>query len=103
MLRYFYEERPDIAVIAVGSWLEFALRSKDFSFPVGRVEFYHLGPMSFREFLWATGDEYLDEKLGRFEFSHGIHTSAVEALKTTILLVGCQRPLKTLPRKVSER
>lgn len=48
-LRYFYEERPDIAVIAAGSLLELTIHSKNFSFPVGRVQFYHLGPMTFTE------------------------------------------------------
>jgi|SRR5690606_17480266 len=37
-LRYFYEERPEIAVIAAGSLLEIALKKEDFSFPVGRAE-----------------------------------------------------------------
>ena len=58
-LRYFYEERPDIAVIAAGSLLEFALNDQDISIPVGRVEYYHLGPMSFEEFLLALGQENL--------------------------------------------
>ncbi|MBF0266929.1 MAG: AAA family ATPase, partial [Gammaproteobacteria bacterium] len=57
LLRYFYEKKPEIAVIAAGSMLEIALHVDDFSFPVGRVEFYHLGPMTFREFLWATGND----------------------------------------------
>src|SRR5690606_9566239 len=34
-MRYFYEERPNLAVIAAGSLLEIALKKEDFSFPVG--------------------------------------------------------------------
>ena len=50
-LRYFYEEYPDLAVIAAGSLLEFTLADHSFSMPVGRVEYYHLYPLTFREFL----------------------------------------------------
>ena len=39
-LRYFYEELPDLHVIAAGSLLEFAM--KNISFPVGRVQFFIL-------------------------------------------------------------
>ncbi len=54
-LRYFYEKKPEIPIIAAGSLLEFALENKSFSMPVGRIEYYHLGPMSFFEFLNAIG------------------------------------------------
>jgi len=50
-LRYFYEEYPDLAVIAAGSLLEFTLADHSFSMPVGRVEYFHLYPLTFREFL----------------------------------------------------
>lgn len=52
-LRYLYEKRPDIYVIAAGSLLEFLLSEHDFSMPVGRIEYFHLGPMTFEEFLLA--------------------------------------------------
>jgi uncharacterized protein len=58
-LRYFYEEKNEIAVIAAGSLLEFSLHQHNFSLPVGRVEYMHLGPMTFIEFLWAQGQETL--------------------------------------------
>lgn len=51
-LRYFYEQRPNLHIIAAGSLLEFAL--DDISFPVGRVQFMELRAMSFKEFLVAT-------------------------------------------------
>ncbi|MFO7535654.1 MAG: AAA family ATPase [Kiritimatiellia bacterium] len=50
-LRYFYEELPDLPVIAAGSLLEFALAKHSFSMPVGRVEYHHIGPVSFSEFI----------------------------------------------------
>jgi len=54
-LRYFYEELPELHVIAAGSLLEFALQ--DISFPVGRIQFLHLQPLCFAEYLLATGNE----------------------------------------------
>ena len=55
MLRYFYEERNDIHVIAAGSLLE-TLMGKHISFPVGRVEYLFMYPMSFSEYLLALGE-----------------------------------------------
>lgn len=63
-LRYFYENRGDLYVIAAGSLLE-SLISKEISFPVGRVEYLALRPFSFTEFLQA-----------------GNYTKELEALKT---------------------
>jgi len=53
-LRYFHELVPGLHVIAAGSLLDFALREFKHSMPVGRIEFLHLQPMSFEEFLEAT-------------------------------------------------
>ena len=50
-LRYFYEDRPDLPVVAAGSLLEFALTERKLSMPVGRISYLHLGPMTFDEFL----------------------------------------------------
>ena len=54
-LRYFYEEMPDLHVVAAGSLLEFAM--KDISFPVGRIQFLHLYPLCFAEYLLAIGND----------------------------------------------
>ena len=53
-LRYLYEDRPELPVLAAGSLLEFTLADHPFSMPVGRIEYLHLGPMSYSEFLNAT-------------------------------------------------
>ena len=50
-LRYFYEELPELPVIAAGSLLEFTLSQHSFSMPVGRVEYHHVGPVFFSEFI----------------------------------------------------
>jgi uncharacterized protein len=94
LLRYFYEDAPHLKVIAAGSLLEIALRSDDFSFPVGRVDFYHLGPMSFKEFLWATGQDFLDQKLSRFEFTTELHKAAIIALKDYYYVGGMPEAVK---------
>jgi len=66
-LRYFYEKRPDIFVIAAGSLLEFLLSEHGFSMPVGRIEYLHLGPMTIEEFLSALDQQRL------VTFLSGIH------------------------------
>ena len=62
LLRYFYEEFPDLHVIAAGSLLEFAMR-KVKSFPVGRVEYMYLHPLNFLEYLEAIGHQAALEQL----------------------------------------
>jgi len=56
LLRYFYEDYPDLHVIAAGSLLE-TLLGKSINFPVGRVEYRAVRPVSFAEFLSAMGEE----------------------------------------------
>lgn len=63
LLRYFYEELPQLHVIAAGSLLEFAMK-KVSSFPVGRVQFLYLHPMNFEEYL-----EALNHKMALEQFN----------------------------------
>ncbi|MBT3255277.1 MAG: AAA family ATPase, partial [Deltaproteobacteria bacterium] len=56
-LRYFFEEIPALHIIAAGSLLEFTIEK--ISVPVGRVTFRHLNPMSFEEFLYNSGNQFL--------------------------------------------
>ncbi|MCD4652143.1 MAG: AAA family ATPase [Candidatus Cloacimonetes bacterium] len=55
-LRYFYEKAPKLAVIAAGSLFEAVVRDFSGSFPVGRVEFMYLHPLSFSEYLTAINE-----------------------------------------------
>lgn len=48
-LRYFYEELPELHVIAAGSLVDFAI--EQVGVPVGRISFLYMYPMSFIEFL----------------------------------------------------
>ena len=56
-LKYFYEDMPELHVIAAGSLLGVAIRKEGFSFPVGKVERLEMHPMSFEEFVIADGGE----------------------------------------------
>lgn len=57
-LKYFAEEAPEYVICCAGSLLGVALHEGT-SFPVGKVEFLDLYPLSFREFLMANGEEML--------------------------------------------
>jgi predicted AAA+ superfamily ATPase len=56
-LRYFREKLPEIFVIAAGSLLDAVLAQEEITFPVGRVEYSVVRPLSFLEFLSATNEE----------------------------------------------
>lgn len=59
-LKYFCENAPDLHVVAAGSLLGIELH-RNTSFPVGKVRFMTLRPMSFLEFLIAIGEEELEK------------------------------------------
>ena len=57
-LKYFYEDAPQYQIICAGSLLGIALHGGT-SFPVGKVDFMSLYPLSFKEFVYATlGERY---------------------------------------------
>jgi len=90
-LRYLHEQRPDLPVIAAGSLLEIVLQSPKFSMPVGRIEYLHLGPLTFREFLLAVGDTDLVDLSSRWSpgdpWADGAHRR-LAARQREFLLVG---------------
>jgi len=57
-LRYFYEDFPELHIIAAGSLLEFALEELP-TFGVGRIDSLFMYPFSFQEFMFACGEELL--------------------------------------------
>ncbi len=85
-LRYFYEEKPEIPVVAAGSLLEFALADHSFSMPVGRIQYLHMGPMTFSEFLLALNEERLYQFITGYEFGQEIgevvHQRLLDLLKS---------------------
>ncbi len=80
-LRYFYEQLPALHVISAGSLLEFSLR--EIPFPVGRVQMMDMYPMSFSEYLDATGQSAMSTILldDPRELSQAIHQKFLEALR----------------------
>ncbi len=95
-LRYFYEKRPELYVIAAGSLLETMLE-KHISFPVGRVEYLYLYPFSFEEFLWALSEkevcklllnipvpEYAHEKILTLFHKYSLIGGMPEAIKVYV-------------------
>ena len=66
-LKYFYENAPEYHIVCAGSLLGIALHQGT-SFPVGKVDFLKLYPLSFKEFLMATGKERFAELLDKRDF-----------------------------------
>ena len=66
-LKYFQEKAPQYHVVAAGSLLGIAMHSND-SFPVGKVDFMDLYPLSFSEFLEAVGQEAFARLLAKKEW-----------------------------------
>lgn len=79
-LRYFYEEKPSLPVIAAGSLLEFVLKEHSFSMPVGRVSYLAMGPMTFEEFLVAGNHTYLFDQLSNFTLTQPINAESHQKL-----------------------
>lgn len=87
-LRYFYEQMPELHVVAAGSLLEFSLG--EISVPVGRVQYLHLYPMTFREYLLGIGNEVAAETaaLHPSEVDGGIQRQLLKELKTFFFVGG---------------
>lgn len=90
-LRYFYENRPGLHVIATGSLLEFAFREIG-DFGVGRIRSVFLYPFSFREFANALGESRLLDGALRCGFDRPLdpqlHERLLEILKTFLIVGG---------------
>lgn len=91
-LRYFYENMPELPVIAAGSLLDFALQDLHFSMPVGRVEYLYLGPLNFEDFLNAMGKLQLLNFIRNYTIDQTIpapiHKALLTAVKTYFIVGG---------------
>lgn len=87
VLRYFYEKRPDLYVIAAGSLLE-SLVGDHISFPVGRVEYMALHPCTFTEFLGALGENILVEQIEQLEVPQSVHSYVMDLFKKYMIVGG---------------
>jgi len=86
-LRYFYELAPDISVIAAGSMLE-TLFDKNISFPIGRVEYKVIRPVSFTEFLSAIGETAALEQITKVPIAAFAQTKLLSLFHTYALIGG---------------
>jgi len=97
-LRYFHERRPGLHMIAAGSLLEFALTEIP-SYGVGRIETIFMFPLSFDEFLLASGQEQLYQMKKESGFDQPIneafHLKLIDYLKQFLLLGGLPEVVKT--------
>ncbi|MCB0341920.1 MAG: ATP-binding protein [Pseudobdellovibrionaceae bacterium] len=96
-LRYFYEKLPELHVIASGSLIDFTIEKV--GVPVGRVEYLHLYPMSFLEFLEAQSNtRKLTESLGHEnlleEVNGVVHQKLIEHLSIYFVVGGMPEAVK---------
>ncbi len=87
MLRYFHEEVKDLYVIAAGSLLE-SILNRHISFPVGRVEYLRMHPLSFEEFLQAIGETQAAEMLERIPLPAFAHEKLLKLFHRYTLIGG---------------
>ena len=93
-LRYFHEQMPGMPVVAAGSLLDFVLA--DVSFPVGRVQFADLHPMSFAEYLEATDHASLAAVLREppRRLPDALHAALLDEVRTYAIVGGLPECVK---------
>jgi predicted AAA+ superfamily ATPase len=83
---------PALPVVSAGSLLEFVLADHHFSMPVGRVRYLHMGPMTFTEFLQASGETELHAAITAYELGTDIgpivHGRLLEKLRQYYFIGG---------------
>jgi uncharacterized protein len=96
--RYFKEQMPMLHLIGAGSLLEFALNDESFKMPVGRVAFLYLQPLSFVEFLEASGSGLLREQLKKISLknspSAAVHNHLLNFVREYTILGGMPAVVK---------
>lgn len=94
LLRYFYEETPEIHVISAGSLLEFAMKDIK-SFPVGRIEYLYLYPLNFQEFLGAIKHNSAIEQLKQIPLNPIAHNTVLKLFNIYTIIGGMPEVIKT--------
>ncbi len=96
-LKYFCENMPELRVCAAGSLL--GLQLSEDSFPVGKVEYLHMFPMNFEEFLEGIGDNQASELFRNVDFSKSfsdvVHKHFWERLKLYFVVGGLPEVVQT--------
>lgn len=97
-LRYFYERKPNLHVIAAGSLLEFALSELP-SFGVGRVRSIFVYPLSFTEFLGALNEKALVKTIlqagANTPLNEMVHNKLKSYLKKFLIIGGMPEAVQT--------
>lgn len=93
-LRYFFEEVPELNVIAAGSLLEFAIKDVE-NFPVGRIEYLYLYPLNFREYLEAIGHHAALEQLDTVPVKLVAHKMLIELFHRYAIVGGMPEIVRT--------
>jgi uncharacterized protein len=92
MLRFFYEDYPDLHVIAAGSLLEKIIEKEKPSIPVGRVSYAYMYPLDFFEYLEANKETELLSTLQQIKLDdnipENINTLALEHFQNYLLVGG---------------
>lgn len=87
LLRYFYEDMPELDVIAAGSLLEFSMDEVP-SFPVGRVEQLPMYPLNFEEFLLAMNEKTANDLYCNIPIPDYAHDKLLQLFHHYILIGG---------------
>ena len=111
-LKYLQEEKPELVVMVAGSLLGLAVKRDDeaedqdaaeksdarkASYPVGKVDYLDVTPMSFEEFLWAIGEEMKAEYIAAEKWSaiEGFHEVLIDLVRRYYLVGGMPEAVKT--------
>lgn len=98
LLRFFYEDMPDLHVISAGSLFEIKIKEKGISLPVGRIEFLYLYPLDFFEFLEAIGEIDILKFLNNFDFQDiipfALHEKFLKLFHDYVLIGGMPEAVK---------
>ncbi|CAM4056884.1 ATP-binding protein [Gillisia hiemivivida] len=93
LLRYFYEDRPKLHVIAAGSLLEFAIKDVK-SFPVGRIQYLYLYPLNFAEYLKALKHEKAFDQLNTIPVKPFAHSTLMDLFHRYAIIGGMPEVVK---------
>jgi predicted AAA+ superfamily ATPase len=94
LLRYFYEDIPQLHVIAAGSLLEHVMQ-KVKSYPVGRVEYLYMHPLNFIEFLEANGQKEVINQLNHIPVNNFAHSVLMDLFHQYAIIGGMPEIIST--------
>jgi len=99
-LKYFCEQMPEYHIVAAGSLLGVAVNREKYSFPVGKVNEFHMYPLDFEEFLWALGYDKLAKEIKNHYADNetmpdALHHVALELYQKYVIVGGMPAAVKS--------